>query len=133
MLDPLCQLRQFDPGQVFLDGRMGRRLADEQEMPARRPNRLADRLAGVEIVAEIDGIEPCIARSWAASQRRAAMLSQSCLSCPSCGTTNSGSSGTTRLWPGATSVAATSVWKYSVVPPLRSRVEQHAQCSLMER
>src|SRR5271156_7091727 len=49
------------------------------------------------------------------------MLSQSCLSCPSCGTTNSGSSGTTRLWPGATSVAATSVWKYSVVPPLRSR------------
>src|SRR6266852_3660726 len=53
------------------------------------------------------------------------MLSQSCLSCPSCGTTNSGSSGTTRLWPGATSVAATSVWKYSVVPPLRLRVEQH--------
>jgi hypothetical protein len=43
--------------------RMGRRLADEQEMPARRPNRLADRLAGVEIVAEMDGIEPCIARS----------------------------------------------------------------------
>src|SRR6516225_3774072 len=63
MLDPLCQLRQFDPGQVFLDGRMGRRLADEQEMPARRPNNVADRLAGVEIVAEIDWIEPCIARS----------------------------------------------------------------------
>ena len=42
-------------------------------------------------------------------------------------------SGTTRLWPGATSVAATSAWKYSVVPPLRLRVEQHAQCSLVER
>src|SRR5258708_14825042 len=36
---------------------MGRRLADEQEMPARCPHRLADRLAGVEVVAEIDGIE----------------------------------------------------------------------------
>src|SRR5258708_20374069 len=42
---------------------MGRRLADEQEMPARCPHRLADRLAGVEVVAEIDGIEPCVA--WA--------------------------------------------------------------------
>ena len=31
------------------------------------------------------------------------------------------------------SVAATSAWKYSVVPPLRLRVEQHAQCSLVER
>src|SRR5260370_39388421 len=40
---------------------MGRRLADEQEMPARCPHRLADRLAGVEGVAEIDGIEPCVA------------------------------------------------------------------------
>src|ERR1700692_1866829 len=63
VLDPLCQFRKFHPGQVVLDGRMGRRLADEQEMPACRPHRLADRLAGVEIVAEIDGIEPCIA--WA--------------------------------------------------------------------
>ena len=63
VLDPLCQFRKFDPGQVFLDGRMGRRLADEQEMPARRPHRLADRLAGVEVVAQIDGIKPCVA--WA--------------------------------------------------------------------
>src|SRR5271168_4992317 len=51
MLDLLCQLRKFDPGRIFLDGRMGRRLADEQEMPARRLHRLADRLAGVEVVA----------------------------------------------------------------------------------
>src|SRR5277367_5966428 len=63
MLDLLCQLRKFDPGRIFLDGRMGRRLADEQEMPARRLHRLADRLAGVEVVAEIDGIEPCVARA----------------------------------------------------------------------
>src|SRR5258708_4811523 len=42
---------------------MGRRLADEQEMPARCPHRLADRLAGVEVVAQIDGMEPCVA--WA--------------------------------------------------------------------
>jgi hypothetical protein len=63
VLDQLGQLRQLDPGQIFLDGRMGRRLADEQEMPARLPHRLAGRLAGVEVVAEIDGIEPCVA--WA--------------------------------------------------------------------
>src|SRR5258708_4964123 len=42
---------------------MGRRLADEQEMPAHRPNRLADRLAGVEVVAQIDGMEPCVGRA----------------------------------------------------------------------
>src|SRR5258708_5733902 len=34
---------------------MGRRLADEQEMPAHRPNRLADRLAGVEVVVKLEG------------------------------------------------------------------------------
>jgi hypothetical protein len=50
----------FNPGQIFLDGRMGGRLADEQEMAARGQHGLADRLAGVEVVAEIDGIEPCI-------------------------------------------------------------------------
>jgi len=44
-LDPLCQRRKFDPGQIFLDDRMGRRLADEQEMPARRLYRRADWLA----------------------------------------------------------------------------------------
>jgi hypothetical protein len=27
VLDPLCQLRQLDPGQVFLEGRVGGRLA----------------------------------------------------------------------------------------------------------
>src|SRR5712671_2838369 len=42
---------------------MGRRLAHEQEMSAHRPNRLADRLAGVEVVAQIDRIEPDVA--WA--------------------------------------------------------------------
>ena len=42
---------------------MGRRLAHEQEMSAHRPNRLADRLAGVEVVAQIDGIEPCVGRA----------------------------------------------------------------------
>src|SRR5450755_420496 len=43
-------------------------------MPARRPHRLADRLAGVEVVAEIDGIEPCVARAMGgepASRRHA--------------------------------------------------------------
>src|SRR5580700_12061525 len=39
---------------------VGRRLADEEKMPACRPRRLADRLTGVEIVAEIDRIEPRI-------------------------------------------------------------------------
>jgi superfamily I DNA/RNA helicase len=52
----LRQRRQLNPGQIFLDGRMGGRLADEQEMAARGQHGLADRLAGVEVVAEIDGI-----------------------------------------------------------------------------
>jgi hypothetical protein len=38
------------------------------------------------------------------------------------------------LWTGgATRVAAIRVWKYSIVPPLRLRVEQRGQCSLAER
>ena len=38
------------------------------------------------------GLATVVAETVPASQRRAALLSQSCLSCPSCGTTNSGSS-----------------------------------------
>jgi len=39
---------------------------------------------------------------------------QSCFSVPSCGSTNSGSSGSTRVWPGATRAADTMAWKYSI-------------------
>src|SRR5271163_2934920 len=42
------------------------------------------------------------------------MFSQSCFSAPSWGTMNSGSSGITLSCPGATSVAASMLWKYSV-------------------
>jgi hypothetical protein len=33
MLDPLCQLRQFDPGQVFLDGRIRAARLNEMFLP----------------------------------------------------------------------------------------------------
>jgi hypothetical protein len=97
---------------------MGRRLADEQEMPARRPRRLADRLAGVEIVAEI----------------RAAMLSQSCFVVP---ILRHDKLRLQRARPGYGPAPPASrppaYEKYSVVPPLRLRDEQFGQCSFAER
>ena len=44
---------------------MGRRLAHEQEMPVRRPHRLADRLAGEQVVAQIDRLQPGVAPAMA--------------------------------------------------------------------
>jgi hypothetical protein len=46
---------------------------------------------------------------------------------------NSGSSGTTRLWPGATIVAASMVWKYSVLFLPRLRWKQFGQWILAEQ
>jgi len=61
-------------------------------MPTRRPHRLADRLAGVEIVAEIDGIEPCVARPMGgkpASRRHAlaVLLCGGVAACRACAAT----------------------------------------------
>src|SRR3954454_5530368 len=128
-LDLAAQRRQVDAGEIFLDRLMGRRLAHEQEVPARGPHRLADRLAGE--VAQIDGVQPGVAP--AVTLQPAARLSQSCLSCPSWGTMNSGSSGTTRLWPGATIVAGSMAWKYSVLSLPRLRWEQFGQWILSEQ
>ena len=60
-LDRLLELRQFGAGQVFLDQRMRRRLADEDEVAAGVQHRLAERLAGEQIVAEIDRVKRGVA------------------------------------------------------------------------
>src|SRR3954454_8685084 len=127
-LDLVGQGRQLDAGEIFLDRLMGRRLAHEQEVPARSAHRLADRLAGEQVVAQINGVQPGIAPAMALQP--AARLSQSCLSWPSWGTMNSGSSGTTRLLSGATTVADTSAWKCSVLSLPRLRVEHCWQWTL---
>jgi len=70
-----------------------------------------DRLAGEQIVAEKDRpqrwptVAPCLA-----SQRLAALRSQSCFAAPSCGAISSGGSGMTCLWPGATMLAPRNAW-----------------------
>src|SRR4051812_27316603 len=62
-LEGLLQPRQIGTGQVFLDQRMRRRLADEDEVPAGVQHRLAERLAREQIVAEIDRIKGAVAPS----------------------------------------------------------------------
>ena len=54
-------LGQLDPGQILLDGLVRRWLAHEQEMAAGGAHRLAHRLAGVEVVAEVDRVEAGVA------------------------------------------------------------------------
>src|SRR3954463_9834721 len=117
-LDLMGQGRQFDAGEIFLDRLVGRGLAHEQEVPV---HRLADRLTGEQVGAQIDRLQPGVALAMALQP--AARLSQSCFSWPSWGTMNSGSSGTTRVWSGATIVADTIAWKCSVLSLPRLRVE----------
>ena len=64
-LDCAGQRREIDAGEVFLDRLMGRRLAHEQEVSVHRPHRLADRLAGEQVIAEIDRLQPGIAPAMA--------------------------------------------------------------------
>jgi hypothetical protein len=85
---------------------VGRRLGGEQEVAACRPDGLGDRLAGEQVVAEDMGRRSFRRPPWAASQRLAALRSQSCFSAPSWGAMNSGIKGSAMAWPGATSVAA---------------------------
>src|SRR4051812_31977974 len=120
-LDRAGLCRQLDTGEIFLNRLVGRRLAHEQEVPVRCPHRLADRLTGEQVVAQIDRLQPGVAPAMALQP--AARLSQSCFSWPSWGTMNSGSSGTTRLWSGATTVADSIAWKCSVLSLPRLRVE----------
>ena len=62
-----------------------------------------------------------------ASQRLAALSSQSCFSLPSWGVTNSGASGMTFSQPGLTSTGVTTVWKWVTVPLACRRVEHCPQ------
>src|SRR5712691_3267365 len=61
-LDHLLVGRKVDPGGVFGDQRMRRWLADEDEMAAELAHGLAEGLAGEQVIAEIDRIEPGVAR-----------------------------------------------------------------------
>ena len=56
-LDGLDKGVEFDAGQIFAQRGMGLGLADEQKMAGGGEHGLADRLAGVEIIAQIDGVE----------------------------------------------------------------------------
>src|SRR4051812_45195015 len=60
-LDLLDVLLRFDAREVLLDGLMRCGLAGEQEVPALLKHRLAHRLAGMEIVAEGDRVQPFVA------------------------------------------------------------------------
>jgi hypothetical protein len=61
--DAIGSLVELDPGAEFLNRLVGVRLADEQEVSTRRQHGLANRLAGEQIVAEIDRLEPRIPRA----------------------------------------------------------------------
>ena len=54
-------LLRFDAREVLLDGLMRCGLAGEQEVPALLKHRLAHRLAGMEIVAEVDRVQSFVA------------------------------------------------------------------------
>ena len=61
----LGQFIQNDTGAEFLDRLVGVRLADEQKVATARPNGLAERLAGKQIIAKIHRLElriPCAMR-----------------------------------------------------------------------
>jgi hypothetical protein len=81
----------FDP---LVERGMGSRLAGEQEMKSRQQHLPAEGLMRVEIVAQQGGVTGSVTFG-VASQRLAALISQSCLNRPSCGVMNSGRSGTT--------------------------------------
>src|SRR5499427_5309742 len=61
LLDPVLTGRKLNPRKIFCNQRMRGRLADENEMGTGSQHRLAQRLTGKQIIAEIDRIEPCIA------------------------------------------------------------------------
>src|SRR3954452_23188023 len=62
--DRLLDHRHVDPAEVFLDQRMRGRLADEEEVPAGIQHRLAERLAGEQVIAELSGASAKSMRLW---------------------------------------------------------------------
>lgn len=54
----LGQLRERNAGQVFLNQRMRGRFADKQEVAARGAHRLAQWLAGEQVIAQVDRVPP---------------------------------------------------------------------------
>ena len=58
-----AQAVEFDAGQIFAQGLVARGLAHQQKIAARRLDGLAHRLPGIEVVAQIDRLEPGIGRT----------------------------------------------------------------------
>ena len=115
---------KVDPGEVFLDQGMRGRLADEDEMPVDGENLLAQRLAGKEIIAEINRIEPGIVRPVGPQPPLGGGILAVLFLRAILRAMNSGSSGMTLSCPGATRVAPSIAWKHSFSSLPRCRVEQ---------
>jgi hypothetical protein len=92
-----------------------------------------DRLAGEQIITKIDRPKMRDCGTVPASQRLAALRSQSCFSVPSCGAINSGGKGSTCVCPGATTLAPRKAWKHSTPPSERRRVEHCGHLILREQ
>ena len=126
-LDGLAVGRKFDAGDVFLDQGMRGRLANEDEMPVDGAHSRADRLAGEQVVTEIDRIEPgvtgAVSREPTPSGTALAILFLAAI-------VRGNELRRQRehaVVTGATTVAERKLWKYSVLPPARARLEQWAQ------
>ena len=109
-LDHLLAARKVDPGGVFGDQRMRRWLADEDEMAADVQHRLAERLAGEQVVAEIDRIKRGVAPSMRGQPALGGGGLAILLLCPVLRGDECRLSGMTLSCPGATSVAASMLW-----------------------
>ena len=103
---------QFGAMQVFGDSLMGGGLAGKDEVAAGIVDGSDDRLAGKQIVAEIDRLKMGEASAMPGQPAFRSVALQSCFSAPSCGAMNSGGRGRTCLWPGATMLAPRKAWKY---------------------
>jgi hypothetical protein len=61
--DLLLDARQVDAGEIFLDEGVGGRLAHEDEAGVLLAHRLAKRLAGEQVVAQVDRVQSRVARA----------------------------------------------------------------------
>ena len=96
LFDPLFGDGAFDAVEPVVERGVRSRPGNEQEMAANRLDGLANRLAGIEIVADTDRFQPRQAGPVGGQPAPRRPASQSCFSCPSWGTTTSGASGIAR-------------------------------------
>jgi hypothetical protein len=93
----------------------------------RPPARPHSRFMGIEIVAEIDRIELRVTRAMRCEPSPCGAPFATLLLAPVLGRHEFRRQGHDAIMSGATKVAERSVWKYSVWPPLRARLEQLEQ------